>query len=65
MTHCVLGSVSGTPTYFLNDVPIAAESTWTLSDWKQVIDPLLVGAQSLTEVGFRVDLVTSRLETSY
>ena len=38
-----VGSVSGTPTYFLNDVPIAAEPTWTLDDWKTVIDPLLTG----------------------
>lgn len=38
-------SVSGTPTYFLNDVPIEADPAWTLNEWKQVIDPLLNGAQ--------------------
>ena len=46
----ISGGVTGTPTYFLNDVPIAAEQTWTLTDWKQVIDPLLVGVRSLKAV---------------
>lgn len=41
--------VSGTPTYFLNDVPIAAEQTWTLEDWKKVIDPLLAGTHARTK----------------
>lgn len=34
-------SVASTPTFFLNDIPIAADQTWTWIDWKRVIDPLL------------------------
>jgi thiol-disulfide isomerase/thioredoxin len=33
--------VSGTPTFFVNGVPVAAESWWTVAEWKQVIDPLV------------------------
>ena len=34
-------AVTGTPTFFLNGVYISADATWTLSDWKSVIDPIL------------------------
>ena len=56
----ISGGVTGTPTYFLNDVPIAAEQTWTLTDWKQVIDPLLVGVRSLKAVS--ISLLVPRLQ---
>ncbi|KAL4223696.1 hypothetical protein ACF0H5_017164 [Mactra antiquata] len=35
--------VASTPTFFLNDIIVEAQPTWTLNDWKQVIDPLMVG----------------------
>ncbi len=34
--------VSGTPTFFVNDINIPdADSTWTLAQWQALIDPLL------------------------
>jgi len=33
--------VSGTPTFFVNGILVMADPTWTLSDWRQVLDPLL------------------------
>ncbi|KAH3883709.1 uncharacterized protein LOC127835048 [Dreissena polymorpha] len=33
--------VASTPTFFLNDVTVEADPGWTLSEWQQVIDPLL------------------------
>jgi hypothetical protein len=38
------GTVSGTPTFMLNDVRVDADPSWTLAQWKQVIDQLLQGA---------------------
>ena len=38
----VSGTVSGTPFFFLNGVFVnQASSTWTVEDWKQLIDSLL------------------------
>jgi len=33
--------VSGTPFFFLNGILIQADPTWSLADWRSVIDPLL------------------------
>uniref|UniRef100_A0A194ANN1 Thioredoxin-like fold domain-containing protein n=1 Tax=Pinctada fucata TaxID=50426 RepID=A0A194ANN1_PINFU len=32
---------SGTPTFTVNDVLVAADPKWTVSEWRQVLDPLL------------------------
>lgn len=34
-------TVSGTPMYTLNGVPLDADSAWSVEDWRKVIDPLL------------------------
>jgi len=33
--------VSGTPFFFVNGILVQADPTWTLSDWRSIIDPLL------------------------
>jgi len=33
--------VAGTPTFFVNGIPVQADPSWTLADWRQVLDPLL------------------------
>ncbi|XP_072013355.1 uncharacterized protein [Amphiura filiformis] len=33
--------MSGTPQFLVNGVTLAASSSWTLDDWKSIIDPLL------------------------
>jgi len=33
--------VSGTPWFFVNGIQVQADPSWTLSDWRQVLDPLL------------------------
>lgn len=33
--------VTGTPTFMLNDVSVAADASWSVDDWSKVIDPLL------------------------
>ena len=35
------GGVAGTPTFMVNDVVVSADPSWTVDDWKKVIDPLL------------------------
>jgi len=37
---CTRG-VSGTPTFFVNGVVVQASPSWSVADWKSVIDPLL------------------------
>jgi len=37
---CARG-VSGTPTFFVNGILVMADPSWSLSDWRQVLDPLL------------------------
>ncbi|XP_067664185.1 uncharacterized protein [Haliotis asinina] len=41
--YCCTRGVAHTPTFMINDVVVAGEPTWTVSEWKQVIDPLLSG----------------------
>lgn len=36
-----LGGISGTPMFTINDVIVAADASWSLEDWRKVIDPLL------------------------
>jgi hypothetical protein len=31
---------TGTPNFHVNRLPVAADSTWTLADWQQLLDPL-------------------------
>lgn len=33
--------VAGTPTFLINGVMINADPSWTLKDWKSIIDPIL------------------------
>ena len=33
--------MAGTPTFFINGVTIDASPSWTLADWKSIIDPIL------------------------
>jgi hypothetical protein len=40
-------AVSGTPTFMVNGVLVAAEPSWTLGDWTKLIDPLLRSATTL------------------
>ena len=37
----MIGTVSGTPQFLVNGVEVGASSSWTLDDWKKVINPLL------------------------
>ncbi|XP_067664251.1 uncharacterized protein [Haliotis asinina] len=39
--YCCTRGVAATPTFMLNDILVAADPTWTVDQWKQVIDPLL------------------------
>ncbi|UJR27385.1 hypothetical protein I4U23_008675 [Adineta vaga] len=40
--------VVGTPTFFINGVTTSASSSWTLDDWKSVIDPILASNQQVS-----------------
>lgn len=40
--------VSGTPTFMLNGVQVAADPSWTLAQWMQLLDPF-VGTSGATE----------------
>jgi len=33
--------VAGTPTFFINGIPVQADASWTFADWRSVLDPLL------------------------
>lgn len=39
-------TVTGTPSFWVNGLPVAADSTWTLADWQQLLDPLYSNASS-------------------
>lgn len=39
-------AISSTPTFLLNDVIVEADPAWSLSDWKVVIDRLLVNQET-------------------
>ena len=34
-------SIAGTPSYLVNGVAVAASTSWSLAEWKQVLDPLV------------------------
>ena len=47
-------SVTGTPSFFVNGLPVAADATWTLAQWQELLDPLFTEAPaSPAEVGRR------------
>lgn len=46
-----VGGVSGTPTFMVNDVLVDADPSWTVNDWKKLIDPLLQGSSSVRKLG--------------
>ncbi|KAL4223697.1 hypothetical protein ACF0H5_017165 [Mactra antiquata] len=48
-TYSCTRGVASTPTFFLNDIIVEAQSTWTLNDWEQAIDPLMVGLPRNTQ----------------
>ena len=37
-------SVTGTPSFFVNGIPVQADSSWTLAQWQQLLDPLYAPA---------------------
>ena len=42
--------MTGTPTFLLNGVYIGADSSWALSDWQSVIDPIVNATASRARV---------------
>jgi len=40
--------VAGTPWYFINEVNVPADATWTVGHWKQVIDNIVNGRTLLS-----------------
>lgn len=42
--------VLGTPTFFVNGVFVNGDPSWTLADWRQVLDPLLQPQPSQTKL---------------
>ncbi|XP_053375320.1 uncharacterized protein LOC123534718 isoform X2 [Mercenaria mercenaria] len=48
-------AVASTPTFFVNDITVAADPTWTLNDWKRVIDPLLQGSHKRSNKDCPID----------
>lgn len=42
--------VLGTPTFFINGVTVSVDPTWTLADWKSVIDPILATTENVSAV---------------
>lgn len=46
---CSRGAV-GTPTFLINGVVVSADASWSLADWKSVIDPILASNEKNSEV---------------
>ncbi len=40
--------VAGTPTFFINGVTNSDSSSWSLDDWKSVIDPILASNEQVS-----------------
>ncbi|XP_048750376.2 uncharacterized protein LOC125662244 [Ostrea edulis] len=49
---CTRG-ISGTPMFTVNDVIVQADASWSLDDWKKVIDPLLGNSSSSSSSSVR------------
>ena len=48
-SNCLLYlGVAGTPTFFVNGVFINASPSWSLADWKSVIDPILAANKKIS-----------------
>ena len=43
---CTRG-VAATPTFFINGISTSADASWTLADWRSVIDPLLKASSAI------------------
>jgi hypothetical protein len=52
---CSRGQVTGTPTFLVNGVFVNASPSWTLDDWKQIIDPLLQADNMNTNTNTKTD----------
>jgi protein-disulfide isomerase len=48
--------IFGTPSFLVNDVRVDGQSTWTLKDWRRVLDPLL--SLKKEEIGRVIGLAT-------
>lgn len=48
-------SVTGTPSLFVNNLPVDADPSWTLQQWEQILDPLFASSKTakVTLSGFR------------
>ena len=45
-----ISDVVGTPTFFINGVMVSADPSWTLSNWKSVIDPILASNEKSSSI---------------
>ena len=43
-------TVLGTPTFFVNGVQVNGDPSWTLADWRSMLDPLLQPQPSATKI---------------
>jgi len=41
--------VVGTPTFLINGVAVSADASWSLADWKSVIDPILASSEAVQD----------------
>ena len=41
-------SVTGTPSFFVNGVPVQADASWTLDQWTALLDPLYSASRKRT-----------------
>ena len=44
-------STTGTPNFMVNGLQVAADATWTLTQWQQLIDPLVSRSKPTLPVG--------------
>jgi len=61
---CSRGQVTGTPTFLVNGIYVSADATWTVDEWKQVIDPL-VNDTSITSKTSRNNKHNKRNKNKY
>ncbi len=49
-------SVTGTPSFFVNGLPVQADETWTLAEWQQLLDPLFASPRGRRNAVAKADL---------